>query len=88
MRARTNPPPSAQDNHLRTNMSDVSGSCDSAGSLALCRSLLLTFPPMQAEYRRALPPSFLFKFFIKTTLDLAAHVDEVGAGRLAVASRQ
>jgi len=43
---------------------------------------------MQAEYRRALPPSFLFKFFIKTTLDLAAHVDEVGAGRLAVVSRQ
>lgn len=33
-----------------------------------------TVPGGQAEYRRTLPPSFLFKFFVKTTLELESLV--------------
>ena len=34
-----------------------------------------TVPGGQPEYRRALPPSFLFKFFMKTSQDLALQLE-------------
>jgi xanthine dehydrogenase/oxidase len=42
-------------------------------------------PGGQAEYRRTLPPSFLLKFFVKTSLDLAAlaAADKVRVARCA-----
>ncbi len=37
-------------------------------------------PGGQAQYRRALPPSFLFKFFVKTCNDLAKQLTTLGGG--------
>ena len=38
-------------------------------------------PGGQAQYRRALPPSFLFKFFVKTCQDLALQLESVVGGK-------
>ena len=42
-----------------------------------------TVPGGQPEYRRALPPSFLFKFFVKTSQDLALQLDALPADQRA-----
>jgi xanthine dehydrogenase/oxidase len=53
-------------------------------ALAVDLPLPAAVPGGQAEYRRALPPSFLFKFFVKTCQELSAQLSALPPGQRAL----